>query len=48
MKYYDITINFTLSEDEYKKYDKNIDEAIDLILYYGKDYEVHENEYEED
>ena len=48
MKLYDITITFTLSEDEYKRYDKNIDNAIDLILPYGKDYEVKEVDYEDE
>lgn len=48
MKLYDITITFTLNENEYKQYDKNIDRALDLILPYGKDYEVHENDYNEE
>ena len=48
MKLYDITIKFTLSENDYKRYDKNIDSAIDLILPYGADYEIHENDYDEE
>lgn len=43
-----ITITFELDDKDYKRYDKNIDSAIDLILPWGADYEVHENEYEED
>ena len=43
-----ITITFELDDKDYKRYDKNIDSAIDMILPYGADYEVHENEYEED
>lgn len=35
-------------DKDYKRYDKNIDSAIDMILPWGADYEVHENEYEED
>lgn len=48
MKYYDITITFTISEADYKRYDKNIDHAIDLILPYGSDYDIQENEYTEE
>lgn len=48
MKYYDITIKFTLNEKEYRQYDKNIDSALNLILPYGKDYENFENEYNEE
>lgn len=48
MKNHDITIKFTISEDEYKQYDKYIDYALSLILPYGKDFEVKENEYEEE
>lgn len=48
MKLYDITITFTLDEVEYKRYDKNIDRAMDLILPYGATYEIKENDYEED
>lgn len=48
MKLYDIKIEFTLNELEYKMYDKNIDSAIDLILPYGKDYEIREVDYDED
>ena len=48
MKLHDIIIQFTLNEDDYKVYDKNIDSAIDLILPYGADYEIHENDYDEE
>lgn len=48
MKLYDIIIQFTLNEDDYKRYDKNIDGAMSLILPYGADYEIHENDYEEE
>lgn len=48
MKYYDIKISFTLSEKNYKRYDKNIDRAMGLILPYGADYEIHENDYTEE
>ena len=48
MKYYDIKIEFTLNENEYKRYDKNIDSAMDLILPYGANYEIHENDYTEE
>lgn len=44
MKYYDIKIHFILNENEYKKYSENIDNAIDLVLPYGKDYDLDENE----
>lgn len=45
---HDITIKFTINEDEYKKYDKYIDYALSLILPYGKNVEMYENEYEEE
>ena len=48
MKYYDITITFTLTEKDYKRYDKNINNAMNLILPYGANYEIHENDYDED
>ena len=48
MKYYDITIKFTINKDEYNKFDKNIDRALDLILPYGANVNIHENEYEEE
>lgn len=48
MTKYQITITFELDEKDYKRYDKNFDSAMDMILPYGADYEVHENEYEED
>lgn len=43
MKKYDITITFTLNENDYKRYDKNIDNAMDLILPYGADYDIKKN-----
>ena len=43
-----ITITFELDDKDNKRYDKNIDSAIDMILPYGADFEIHENEYEED
>lgn len=43
-----ITIMFELNEKDYKRYDKNIDSAMDMILPYGANFEIHENEYEED
>lgn len=46
MKYYDIEITFTISEKDYKRYDKNIDEAIDLIIPYGTEYEIKEADYD--
>lgn len=48
MKLHDIIIKFTLSENDYKRYDKNIDSAMGLILPYGADYEIHENDYDEE
>lgn len=48
MKYYDIKLSFTLNEEDYKRYNKNIDMALNLILPYGADYECYENEYEEE
>lgn len=48
MKYHDIVIKFTLNEEEYKQYDKNIDRAIVLILPWGKDFEVYEKDYDEE
>ena len=48
MKKYDITITFTLDEKDYNRYNKNIDHAIDLILPYGADYQIHENDYNEE
>ncbi len=48
MKLYDITITFTLTKDEYKQYDKNIDSALDLILPYGKDYDIKEVDYNDE
>ena len=48
MKKYDIILQFTLDENEYKRYDKNFDKAMNLIIPYGKDIEVHENEYDEE
>lgn len=48
MKLYDIKIVFTLNENDYKRYDKNIDRAMDLILPYGANYELHEVDYEEE
>lgn len=46
MKYYDIEIKFTISEKDYRRYDKNIDKAIDLILPYGSDYDIKEVDYD--
>lgn len=43
-----ITITFELDDKDYRRYDKNIDRAIDMILPWGANYEVHENEYGED
>ena len=48
MKKYDIILQFTLDENEYKRYDKNFDSAMNLIIPYGKDIEVHENEYDDE
>jgi hypothetical protein len=48
MKYYDITITFTISEKDYKRYNKNIDSAIDMVLPYGSDYDIKEIDYEEE
>ena len=48
MKYYDIKITFTLKEEDYKRYDKNMDKAMNLILPYGTDYEITEYDYEEE
>lgn len=48
MKYFDITISFTLDTDDYREYNKNIDKAMDLILPYGADYEIKEVDYEEE
>jgi len=42
MKYYNIKITFTISEKDYKRYNKNIDSAMDMILPCGADYEVKE------
>lgn len=47
MKKYDINIKFTLSEKDYANYDKRIDEALELIVPYGANVEIKENEYEE-
>ena len=43
-----ITISFELDDKDYHRYNAYIDNAMSLILPYGADYEVHENEYEED
>lgn len=48
MKKYDITITFTLNENDYKRYDKNIDNAMDLILPYGADYDIKKTDYIEE
>lgn len=48
MKKYDITIKFTLNQKDYRQYDKNIDMALNLILPYGADYELYENDYDEE
>ena len=48
MKYYNITITFTLNEAGYKVYDKNFYKAMELLLPYRTDYMVDEDDYEED
>ena len=48
MKKYDITITFTLNEEDYNNYNRNIDDAIDLILPYGANYDIKEIDYNEE
>lgn len=46
MKRYNITIEFNISEKDYKRYEQNIDRAIALILPYGADYTLNEFDYD--
>lgn len=44
---YQITITFEIkTESDYKRYNKNIDNAIDLIVPYGGNYDIKETEYD--